>query len=267
MRLAPGVKPARIKFAADQRAGRLEFADLGKIIRHVAAEISRLEQIREQPVFHLVRRVALEQRHVKTSVNQGFPDFVHILRVLAEEAVFVLDLRHDDRAAVRDLQRAELAADLLEIGLRRSEIARVAAAKPDAVVLEHPPRRAAHFPFGAGIRAGPEDDPQALLLRDAAEFRVVRLAAPIKFSRPRLVQIPEEIRADGVQAHGFCHLQTLAPIRLGHARGVDFAAADLDFFSVEEKIIRADGEGVLGPPGIFCGAGRGDEHARQRCQN
>ena len=145
-----------------------------------------------------------------------------------------------------DLQRAEHAADFLQIAAHGVEVSRVAGAEFDVVVFQQPPRRAAHFPFGAGIRAGPQDHPQALLLRDAAKLRVVRLAGPDVFAGPRLVQIPEQIGADGVQAHRLGHLQTVAPVFLRHARGVDFAAADLEPLAVEQKIIRADGEGVRG---------------------
>ena len=101
--------------------------------------------------------------------------------VLAVEAVFVFDLHHEDRAAVRDLQRAEHAADLLQIFFRGVEVTRIAGAELDVVVFEQPPGQAAHFPFGAGIRAGPQNHPQAFLLRDAAKFRGVGLAGPVEF--------------------------------------------------------------------------------------
>jgi hypothetical protein len=39
-------------------------------------------------------------------------------------------------------------------------------------------------------------------------------------------------------------LQTVRQYSIWHARGVDFAATDLKPLAVEQKIIRADGEGV-----------------------
>ncbi len=169
---------------------------------------------------------------------------------------------------MRDLQRPEHSPDFLEIGLRRLQIARVAAADLDAVLLEHPPRRAAHFPFGAGIRAGTQNHPQAFLLRDAAKLRVVRLAAPVELSLLRLVQIPEQVGANGIQTHCLRHPQTLAPVLLGHARGVDFAAANLHSLSVEQKIIRADDERVARGRGhrISLCQLRGCDQNRQNCK-
>ena len=175
----------------------------------------------------------MEERHVKPRVHQGFSQFVHILRVLAKEAVFVFHLRHDDVAAVRDLQRAKHATNFFQITFCGVKIAWIAAAKFHAVLFKQPPRRAAHFPFRARIRAGAQDDPQSFFLCDAAKFGVVRLTAPIKFAGLRFVQIPKQIRAHRVQTHRFGHLQALAPIFFWHARGMNFAAANLETRAVE----------------------------------
>ena len=98
---------------------------------------------------------------------------------------------------------------------------RVARAELDVVVFQQPPGQAAAVPFGAGIRAGTQNDPQAFLLRDAAKFRVVGLAGPDIFAGMRLVQIPKKIRADGVQAHCLGHLQTVSYTHLKSNRNVD----------------------------------------------
>ena len=63
---------------------------------------------------------------------------------------------------------------------------------------------------------------------------------------------PEGARAD--QAHRRGHLQTMPPILRGNTRRVDFAAADLEALTVEEEIIRADGEGVFRSAGFQTGA-------------
>ena len=107
----------------------------------------------------------------------------------------------------------------------------------------------------------PQDHPQALLLRDAAELSRVGLAAPVELTRLRLVQIPEQIRADRVQAHRLGHLQPVTPVFHRHTRRVNFAAADLQALAVEEKIIRADGEGVLRWRRFHCGAGNGGQYS------
>jgi integrase len=245
MRLSPRIKPAGIKFAANQRAGRLQFAELGKITRRVAAEIRRLKKIGHQTVAHLVRRIAFKEWHVKTGGKQGLADVVHIERVLAIEAVFIFYLHHDDRPAVRDLQWTEFAANLLKIMGRGGEITRIAAAELDVIVFQQPPRRTAHLPFGARVRAGTQDDPQTFRLREATKFRDIRLTAPVKHARVRLNLVPEKIRADGVQTHRLRYLQAVTPIFARDTRGVNFSAANLKRMRVQQKIIRADGERML----------------------
>ena len=113
MGLAPGVKPAGIEFAANQRTGGLYLAHFCKVFFHIATKVSRLKQVREHPVFHDIRRVAFEQRHIKPGSYQSLLDFLHIRRVLAKKAVFIFHLRHYDRAPVGDLLRPEHTADLL----------------------------------------------------------------------------------------------------------------------------------------------------------
>ena len=165
--------------------------------------------------------------------------------VLAVEAVFVFHLHHEDRAAAGDLQRAEHAADFVQVTFRCFEVARIARAQLDVVVLEQPPRQAAHLPLGARIRAGTQNHPEPFLLRDAAELRGVRLARPVEFAGPRLVHVPEQVGANGVQAHRLGHLQAMPPIFLRHTRRVDFAAADLKSLAVEQEIVCANGKGVF----------------------
>ena len=165
---------------------------------------------------------------------------------------------------MRDLQRAKHATDFFQIIFCVIKITRITAAKLHAIFFEHPPRRAAHFPFGASIRAGAEDDPQTFLLRDAAKFRVIRLAAPDEFARLRFVHAPEQISADRIQPHRLGHLQPVTPIFLGHARRVDFAAADLEALAVEQKVIRADGESMFGAGSrLRVGAAR-EQHGRSK---
>ena len=58
------------------------------------------------------------------------------------------------------------------------------------------------------------------------------------------MQVPEEIGAHRVQAHGLRQLEALPPIFLGHAGRVDLPAADLQPLAVQQEIIGADGEGM-----------------------
>ena len=191
MRLAPGIKPAGIKFAAEQGAGFLDLADLGEVFFHIAAKIPRLKKRGQHALPHLVRRIALKERHLYACIHQRLPQRFPVGGVAAEESIFILHLHQDDIAAARDLAGAEHAADLLEIPRGRAEIARIYAAQLHPVLLKHPPGRAAHFPFSAGIRSGTQNHPQPFLLRDAAKRGGVCRPAPVVSTRPWLVEVPE----------------------------------------------------------------------------
>ena len=147
---------------------------------------------------------------------------------------------------MRDLERSELAADFVKIIFRRRDIARIAGAEFDVIVLQQPPGQAAHVPFGAGIRSGPQDNPQTFLLGNATELGGIGLAAPIKDTFLRLDLVPKKISAHCVQAHGPRHLQALTPVFLGNTGGMDLAATDLQPLAIEQEVIGADDERMLG---------------------
>ena len=194
----------------------------------------------------MLNGIAGEERDVEAGVEEGLAEVAHVLRVLGEEAVFVLDLHHKDRAAVRDLERAEDAADFSEVALGGLHVLRIARAEFDGIFLEQPPREAAHFPFRAGVGAGAKNHPQSFFLGDFAELGDVGLAGPIEFAGLRFMHVPEEIGADGVEAHGFGGLESIAPVFARDARGMNFAAADLEALAVEKEIFVADAESVRG---------------------
>ena len=112
------------------------------------------------------------------------------------------------------------------------------------VIFEEPGGIAAEFPLGAGVGAGAEDDVEAFLLGFADEFGDVVVAGEVVDAGARLVDIPEDVGGDGVEAHGACHAQTVAPVGTGHARVVHFAGDDLEGFAVEEELAIGGGEGV-----------------------
>ena len=201
--------------------------------------------------------IAIEQRNLESRIHQSLAERVDVILVVTKEAVFVFHLHHQDRAALGDLEWREHAADLLEVALRGFEVFRIGRAQVDGRVFQEPPRGAAHFPLGAGVRAGPEQHPQAFLLREPAELRDVRLAAPVELAFARLVHVPEQIGANRVQPHRLAHFQAMRPILAGHARGVDLAAADLQALAAEQEIRIADGEGVRRagfPQRLGCGS-------------
>ena len=240
--LAPGIKPAGIKLAANQGAAGHEFAGFLEIAGGVAAEIGGLKEVGAETVFHLGRRVAGEERDIEPGIQQGLANIAHVFGILAVKAIFILRLHHQNRAAMGDLLAPEHAADFLEVGFYGIDISGIARTQFNAVILEQPPRRTAHLPFGAGIRAGPENDPQPFFLGNLAKLGVVRLAGPDELAGLRLVQIPEQVGADRIEAHGLGEAEPLAPVFLGHAGGVDFAAADLEALAIQQEIVGANGK-------------------------
>jgi hypothetical protein len=81
------------------------------------------------------------------------------------------------------------------------------------------------------------------------------------------VQIPEQIGANGVQAHRLGHLQTVTPVFPRDARCVDFATANLKRLAIEQKIVRADDESVtVGPRGSGIGPCGRRSHRQQASQ-
>jgi len=142
-----------------------------------------------------------------------------------------------------DLHGTEHAADFLHVAAGRFDEVGIAGAQEGvAGLLQQPPWQAAHFPFGARIRAGTQDDPQAFLLRELAEFGGVALALPVEAAFAPLVVVPEQIGADCVQAHGLDGFQAVLPVLARHAGEVHFAAADLQALAVQQEVGIADGE-------------------------
>ena len=109
--------------------------------------------------------------------------------------------------------------------------------------------------LGAAVRTGPKKQPHALLLDEAKElWQIARAGLEIKSSLGYLVLIPENVSGDGVQAHRLRHLDTVPPILFRNAAGMNLARAHLKRFPVEQEIIRAKGEDMLGLAG-GCGNG------------
>ena len=152
------------------------------------------------------------------------------------------------------LQRREHAPNFLEIPRGRSHELRVARAELDAVFFQQPPRQPPHLPLRARVRAGPQNDPQAFLLRQPAELGGVLLPLPVELAFLPLVVVPKQVDAHGVQPHRVRHFQAVLPVFVRHAGKMDLAAPDHVGLSVEQEILRPDGKHVHGGRG---GRGQG----------
>ena len=111
-------------------------------------------------------------------------------------------------------------------------------------IFEEPRGKAAEFPLGAGVGAGTEDDVEAFLLGFADELGDVEVAGEVVDAGARLVGVPEDVGGDGVEAHGFGHAETVAPVGAGNAGVVHFAGDDAEGLAVEEELAVGGAEGV-----------------------
>ncbi len=60
-----------------------------------------------------------------------------------------------------------------------------------------------------------------------------------------LVDVPEDVGGDGVEAHGACHLEAGVPVLAGDAGVVEFAGEDFEGLAVEGEVIALRGEDVV----------------------
>ena len=135
-----------------------------------------------------------------------------ILTLRHVRAELVLGLHHDDRAAFRYLQVADLLVKLIDIKLRAFQELRVIPADLHARYILQPPRITAELPLGAYVRAGTEDHHQSLLSRYPDILGQILVSLEIPFTRFRLVQVPEDIGSDRIQAHRPHHPKAMPPI-------------------------------------------------------
>ena len=118
-------------------------------------------------------------------------------------------------------------------------------AQPDILLLEQPPRQTAHFPFCTDIRAGAHDDIHAVLLSQTAELGHVVIAREIEVTLRLLMDVPENVDADGIHAQRLAHLDAVLPIRARDARIVNLCRLYHERLSIQQEGLVAHGEGTL----------------------
>jgi hypothetical protein len=117
-------------------------------------------------------------------------------------------------------------------------------AAADFGVGEEPGGEAAELPFGAGVGAGAEDDVETFFLRGLDEGGEVVVAGEVVVTGCGLVDVPEDVGGDGVEAHGAGHFEARVPVLAGDAGVVKFAGEDFEGFAVEGEVIALRGEDV-----------------------
>ena len=260
--LAPAVEPGWIVFAAHERTRRAHLAELLEGVLRIRPEVDDGRQLGDQSVREVVRGIAAEARNVETGSADRLVLLAHVVLVIAPEAVFILDLDHENIAAMRNLAVLQLLADGAQILAGRLEITLIARTEPNAVTLEEPPGQPAELPFRAGIGPRPEDDPQALLLRDAAERGHILFAGELVASANRFMVVPEHVGADGIEAAGLHHLDAVTPQSARDAREMHLTATNDELFAVQQEGLVPYDEGML-PRNRRTKSGRGQQAAHQ----
>ena len=214
--LAPCVEPAIPEFHTHQ----------GFVITHKFFHLpelplsGRTEISRGKRVPHYAR---LEDRLAPRTVRghkwdgysklpHGVPQEFKVRRVVAVIAILVFYLHQNYISALVDLIRRKLRDKHAVIFPYRVKVRLVRTAKPHISVFEKPCGKSAEFPFRADIGRGTNYHIQPQLLCGFDKSANIPRAVPQKFSFIRLVEIPRNVGLDGVTAHIYQLLQTVAPV-------------------------------------------------------
>ena len=180
----------------------------------------------------------------------GF-EVLHVGVVGAEVSVLVFDLGHEDGAASTDLEGSDFLGEAIDPAFCGDHEGGVVGAESSGGfgVGEEPGREATEIPLGTGVGAGAEDDVEAFLLGGLDEGDQIVVAGEVVVSGSGLVDVPEDIGGDGVEAHGAGHFETSVPVLAGDASVVELSGEDFEGFVVEGEVVCLDGEGVAGVGG------------------
>ena len=256
--VAPVVEPATPELHAHLRADAL-LRHEGELLLRAGAEVSRLEHAVHLTAGEHVMGGAVggDQGHVDAPGDHAVPQGSQVGLVVAVGAVLVLHLHHDDRPAVGDLQGYQAGHQFVIVVHDVAEVARIAAAQADAVLLQQPGGQAAELPLGADIGRGTQDDVQPQLLGQAEEALHIVHAGEVEDALAGLVEVPGDVGFHGVHAQGAELQQPVAPVFGGYAEVVDGAGNHLEGLAVQEEAVVADFKGGHGDSSFFGGRGRG----------
>src|SRR5690348_5055650 len=147
------IKPSRVEFGAHARNLLPKARKSLELLGRVRTEIDEGKDLRQSAAGkHFWRgAVCREQRDIKPGVKEHLPDRAHVSVVAAERSVFVLDLRHQNGAAARDLERSKLCANVQHIAASSCEETGISAADPDVRRGQQPSGKTAEVPFSATV--------------------------------------------------------------------------------------------------------------------
>lgn len=211
--LAPVVEPADPELHGGERAGPLVAAQVGEAFGGAGAEGGGGEPAGQHAALEhgVLGPVGGEQEAVHAPFDQGPFHMGAVAGVVPVRPVLVLDLHgHDGSAAARE-QWQQLGDDEVEPAVDLGLETGVGAAQVEAVGGEEPGGQPAEVPFGADVRAGPDDGVQAEVAGGAQEAAEVAPAGEVGLARGGLVEVPGDVGVDGVDTEGAQPPQPVLP--------------------------------------------------------
>ena len=235
MRGAPHVEPSRIELSHEVGAAGIETVD-GAFHFFAHRTIHGWQDILHIAVWHLSGTIAGDERRVETGFLKHVFEFAKIDAVVAVGTIFVFNLHHEDVATVVDGVFSNLLAQAVDVSLTGSQKVGVVAAPNHVLVFLQPVGETAEVPFRTNVWARTEHNVEAQFLCRADELGEVGLTFEVEDARLALVDVPENVGRNAVDAHGFCTQHAVAPVFLRDARIVHFSAYQGDGLAVEPEL-------------------------------
>lgn len=244
--LAPVVEPADPELRAHQRPfGHVGPQRLQRLLDPAAEGGGGQDagQAAGGQVVAGARLVAGEEQFLDAPCTQRLVDVLEVRGVVAVRPVLVLHLDGDDRAVVRGHVRQQRGQQDVEVAVEGVGEAGVAGAQPDVGVRGQPGGQAAAVPLGADVRAGAQQDVQALGAGEPQIAGQVEQAVEDERAvRVGLVEVPGDVRLHGVEAHQPGLAQPVGPQVGVDAEVVHRAGDDPERLTVQEETVGRRGQ-------------------------
>ena len=156
-------------------------------------------------------------------------------RVLPGNVIY--ELVHNDIPSFTNLKISQLFAHFVQKEFHTFHVVWVLLAKFDILLLQQPPRQAAHFPFRTDIRSGTHYDIHSILLSQTAKRSYIFLSGKIIPSFFRFMKIPEHIQANRIHTQCLAHFNTMFPIFFRDTRIMNLCRFYNKRFSIQQESI------------------------------
>ena len=240
MLASPMVEPSTPKLTAHQRSFGTHFTQLGKLFVDVGSgsEVDSPNQVIKTIIEKIRTPIALEKRDFSESGRTDcIADSRYIRFICCIRAVFVFHLYHDNISAPSDLQVFQLLAHFMHKHTDTFHIIRIESAQLHTVVLQQPPGKTAHFPFGTHIRTGADDDIHTMLLRQLTKSSNIFITRKIIISGCLFMQVPKDIKTKCIHAQCLTHFNAVLPIFTRNTRIMNLGSLNNKRFAVQQESI------------------------------